>query len=61
MIINLIMVASLYLFLNTKIFFEYIIKNVEGTTNIDNSLTNKGEIVKFLVFIIFYFFIYWLS
>lgn len=51
---NIILVSLLYLFLNTNIYNEYFLKRVDGAIDMNNTITNKGEIIKFIAFVIMY-------
>lgn len=56
-ICNIILISALYLFLNTSIFLEYVLKRFNNAIETNNTITNRGEIIKYIIFIIGYIFI----
>ena len=51
LLVNIFILTIVYLFINTDIFFEYILKKLDGTVDYNNNITNKGEIIKYIIII----------
>jgi hypothetical protein len=50
-------VGIVYLFLNCEMFFDFILKKIDGAMSMDNTITNKGEIIRFIMFMFMFLFI----
>lgn len=52
---NIIIISLIYLYTNSEMFFNYILKKFDGAVKMDsNTLTHKGEIIKYIIFILLY-------
>lgn len=47
-------VAIVYLFLNCELFIDFFLKKIDGAVDIDGVITNKGEVIRFVVFILMF-------
>ena len=51
LLMKVFVISLIYIFINTDIFFEYALKKINGTISFDNKITNKGEFIKYFLFI----------
>lgn len=52
LVFKLIIISMIYLFINTDIFYDFVLSKIPLATTADGNTTNKGEIVKYIVFIV---------
>lgn len=50
--IKLLFICVIYLLLNSDLLCMALLNNISGATTIDGNLTNKGEIIKFIIFVV---------